>query len=177
MEKAGRTLRYAAAEARRLLVERAAARLGVPASALVTEAGGVLHRRRQGARRSHIATCSPMAFSTQPCKWNGKTGNDLFSRGAAEPKSPAAYTVVGHTVPRTDIADNAFGRLRYVTRHPCARHAACPGDPARRSSARSRPRSTKPPSPATPGARVVHERGLLAVVAGGNGTPSVRPRR
>ena len=163
VEKAGRTLRYAAAEARRLLVEHAAARLGVPASALVTEAGAVCVAADKTRAVAYRDLLTDGAFDAA-LKWNGKTGNDLFSRGAAEPKSPAEYTVVGQTVPRTDIADNVFGRLRYVTdiRLPGMLHARVIRPP----TVGAEPATIDEASiAAIPGARVVHERGLLAVVA------------
>ena len=163
VEKAGVTLRYAAAEARRVLLERAATKFSVPPGQLVTEGGFVSVAADPAQKIAYQDLIGDGYFQT-PLQWNGKIGNDLLSRGTAEPKSPAAYKVVGQSIPRTDIGENAFGRLEYVTdiRLPGMLHARVIRPPV----VGSEPASIDEASiSAIPGVRVVHERGLLAVVA------------
>ncbi len=163
IEKAGVTLRFAAAEARRVLVERAAAKFAVAPGQLVTQAGFVSVAADPAQRVAYQALIGDGYFETE-LRWNGKIGNDLLSRGVAQPKSPADYKLVGQSVPRRDIGDNAFGRQTYVTdiRLPGMLHARMIRPPV----VGSEPVSIDQASvSAIPGARVIHERGLLAVVA------------
>jgi CO/xanthine dehydrogenase Mo-binding subunit len=163
VEKAGVTLRYAAAEARRVLVERAAQTLGVPASQLATEAG-MVHVAADPARAVAYTDLLGDGYFETKLQWNGKLGNDLLSRGVAQPKPVADYKVVGQSVPRTDIVDNAFGRLGYVTdiRLPGMLHARVIRPPV----VGAEPSAIDETSiAAIPGARVVHQRGLVAVLA------------
>ena len=163
IELGGRTLRYAAAEARRVLVDRAAVKLGVPAAQLVTRGGAVEVAEQPGRRVSYAALLDGAAFETK-LDWNKKLGNELFSRGMAEPKSPKDYTVVGQSVPRSDLRQNVFGKQVYVSdiRLPGMLHArmirppVAGAEPVRVDAASLR---------GIPGARVVQEKALLAVVA------------
>jgi CO/xanthine dehydrogenase Mo-binding subunit len=105
----GATLRNVAAEARRLLVERAAEELKVPADELKVEDGIVV--APGGARRSY-AELVRGAFDAR-LDWNGKYGNGLTAAGKAWPKPPSEYKVVGTSPPRRDIPDKVFGRFAY----------------------------------------------------------------
>ena len=96
--------------------------------------------------------------------WNGVIGNDMLSRGVAQPKAVSDYKVVGQSVPRTDIVQNAFGLLPYVTdvRLPGMLHARVIRPPV----VGAEPAAIDESSIASiPGVQVIHERGLLAVVA------------
>jgi nicotinate dehydrogenase subunit B len=163
VEKAGVTLRYAAAEARRVLVERAALKLSAPADQLAT-ADGFVHVAANPAQRVPYQNLTGDGYFETALQWNGKIGNDLLSRGKAQPKSHADYKVVGQSVPRTDIRDNVFGRLGYVTdvRPDNMLHARVIRPPV----VGAEPASIDEASITDiPGVQVVHERGLLAVVA------------
>lgn len=83
-------LRQAACEARRELFARAAARFGVPVDELVVTAG-VISVRGDAARRTGYGDLI------------GGLQFELTLSGTATPKPSAAYTLVGHSVPRTDI--------------------------------------------------------------------------
>lgn len=163
IEKGAIPMRYAAAEARRLLVERAAGKLQVASASLATIDGHVVVDGDSARRIAYSELGSEQGFAT-PMKWNGQYGVFLSARGVAEPKSPSSYKVVGTSVPRTDLRENAFGRLKFVTdiRVKDMLHA----------------RVIRPPNPgAEPtsfdkssiahiaGAQVIHEKGFLAVVA------------
>src|SRR6185503_9338373 len=96
-------------------------------------------------------------------EWNKQYGNPLLAKGQATPKNPSAYTVVGRSIPQRVVADKAYGKHRYVTdvkvdgmlharvvRPPTAGCAAVAVDEASIAE--------------VPGARVVREKDLIAVV-------------
>ncbi len=163
VEKGGVTLRFAAAEARRVLVDRAALKLGVPAAQLVT-ADGVVSVAGEPSRRAAYQDLIGDGYFETALQWNGKIGNDLVSRGMAQPKPPASYKVVGQSIPRTDIRDNVFARQDYVTdiRPDGMLHARVIRPPV----VGAEPLAIDEASVShIPGVRIVHQRGLLAVVA------------
>lgn len=156
-------LRYAAAEARRLLVERAARALDAAPDTLATAAGAVFVRADPSRRIGYAALRGQGRFDTA-LTWNGELGNSLKARGLAEPKPPGAYTLVGASVPRDDIRQNTFGALAFVTdiRLDGMLHARAIRPPA----AGAIPVSVDAKSVRhIPGAQVVHVRGLVAVLA------------
>ncbi len=114
IERGGISLRYAAAEARRVLIERASAHLGVPASELGTEDGAVFVLADPSRRIWYGDLTASGAFDTK-LQWNGKIGNELVSRGRAQPKNPSDYKIVGKSIPRSDIRANVFAQQHYVT--------------------------------------------------------------
>lgn len=163
LEKGAVTLRYAAAEARRLLIERAASELSVPAAELGTADGAVHLKTDPRKRIAYGALVGDGHFAT-PLKWNGQHGNFLHSRGKADPKAPADYKLVGQSIARDDIRDNTFGRLTYVTDVRLERmlHARVIRPPA----VGAEPVSIDETSlSAIPDVQVIHERGLVAVLA------------
>jgi CO/xanthine dehydrogenase Mo-binding subunit len=105
----GATMRKVAAEARRLLVARAAEELKVPADQLKVENGVVM--TPGGAKRSYGELVKG-AFNAK-LDWNGRYGNGLVAGGKATPKSPADYKVVGTSPKRRDIPAKLFGRYEY----------------------------------------------------------------
>ncbi|MFT8243838.1 molybdopterin cofactor-binding domain-containing protein [Roseomonas sp. BN140053] len=161
VEKGGITLRYAAAEARRVLLTLAAQRLGTEALE-VTD--GVVSVRGDAARTVSYGELIGGRFFDVPMQWNGKIGNELVARGVAEPKRPDQYRVVGQSIPRTDIREKVFGRMEFVTdiRLPNMLHARVIRPPV----AGAVPVSVDENSIRDiPGARVVQKGGLLAVLA------------
>jgi nicotinate dehydrogenase subunit B len=163
IEKGGRTLRYAAAEARRVLVQRGAAKLGVAPEQVATADGQVFVRAEPARRVSYAALLGDQPFETV-LDWNKKIGNDLFSRGPAEPKSPSDYKVVGQPILRNDIRRNVFGQQKYVTdiRVPNMLHARMIRPPMAGAELVSFDEAS---IAHIPGARAVREKNLLAVVA------------
>jgi nicotinate dehydrogenase subunit B len=155
-------LRNAAADARRVLMERAATRLGAVAADLVVSAGRV-SLRDDAARSVSYGELIATGFSS-PLEWNKQFGNGLQVKGAAGVKKPAAYRVVGTPVPRKDIP----GKIHATTEF-CA-DVSLPG--------MLHARNVRPPvAGAVPvkvdaasiasiaGAQVVHEGDYVAVVA------------
>ena len=155
-------LRNAAAEARRVLVARASEHLGIPVSELDVAGGAVF---AEGEPRLGVTYAELIAegFRTE-LDWNGQYGNGLLVTGAAQPKDPKRYTVVGTSVARKDIPGKVFATTEFC------HHVALPG--------MLHGRSIRPPvANAVPvavdersiaeiaGARVVHRGDFLAVVA------------
>jgi nicotinate dehydrogenase subunit B len=99
MTASGTALRQAAAEARAALLALAAERLGAPAAELVVQDGTVL--APGGGRITY---------------WELVPGGRLEGEatGAAVPKAPADYRVVGHRGARVDMAAHATGTARFV---------------------------------------------------------------
>jgi nicotinate dehydrogenase subunit B len=98
IQDSGAALRRACAEARALLIERAAERLGVRANLFTVDDGTV-----SGGGRS--ATYWELADDA------------LFERdatGTVPPKAPRHYRVVGTRAPRRDLPDKVMGRPRYI---------------------------------------------------------------
>ncbi len=99
IEYGGAAIRYACAEARAILIEKASATFGVPSKKL-TVANGIINAG--GGRK---LTYGQIAAS------------DLFHREAtakAAPKPPSKHEIVGKPVPRLDIPGKIFGAPMYV---------------------------------------------------------------
>ena len=155
-----RPLRNAAAEARRLLLERAAKQLGVAGSDLKVEDGIVSGKGRSVAYAELIGG----RHFNQPVEWNKQTGNAMDIKVQAKPKPRSEYKVVGKPLARRDVAWKVYGTGDFVTdvRVPGMLHARVLRPP--RPACRVRgidPTSIK----AIPGVRVVHERDFVAVLA------------
>jgi CO/xanthine dehydrogenase Mo-binding subunit len=113
IQKGGIALRNAAAEARRVLVEMASSRLGIPADRLEVTDGVVA--ASGDPRKIGYGELIGGRYFDLPMKWNGKLGNDLVAEGQAKPKPPAAYKIVGQSPTRFDVPAKVFGKLDYVT--------------------------------------------------------------
>jgi nicotinate dehydrogenase subunit B len=99
IEQSGTALRYACAEARQLLVDAAAAKLGAPAESLKVQSGVVV------------------APDGKRAGYGDLTSDALLRREAtakAKPKPPDAHRVVGQSVPRRDIPAKVTGGVAYV---------------------------------------------------------------
>ncbi|HLB98287.1 MAG TPA: molybdopterin cofactor-binding domain-containing protein, partial [Acetobacteraceae bacterium] len=114
VERGGITLRYAGAEARRVLLDLAAQHLGVAVAALQVRDGVVSVVANPTRQASYAALIGDRHFDV-PMQWNGVYGNGLVARGRAEPKRPGDYRIVGTSVPRTDITEKIFARHQFVT--------------------------------------------------------------
>jgi CO/xanthine dehydrogenase Mo-binding subunit len=99
MESGGTALRFACAEARAILLDRAAAKLGIAVEKLKTEKGFVLAR---GSKR---------------ISYGALVAGDVFHKeasGKVAPKNPTQYRIVGTPVPRLDIPAKVSGGAAYV---------------------------------------------------------------
>ena len=114
IEDGGKQMRLAAAEARRVLVEMAADKLGVPSDQLeVTDA--VVHVKADPSKKVSYAELVGGRYFNVPLAWNGKIGNPLLAPGKAKPKDPKNYRVVGQPIKREDVAPRVFAQLDFVT--------------------------------------------------------------
>ena len=99
IQEAGEALRHASAEARDLLLQRAAAKLGVSLEQLTVEDGVV--SARSGGRATY---------------WE-LTSDDLLAReasGDVAPKSAGLHTIIGAAVARRDIPGKVSGAPAFV---------------------------------------------------------------
>ncbi len=163
IERGGITLRYAGAEARRVLLDLAAKHLGVPVEALQVRDGVVSVIADPTRRVGYAELIGDRQFDV-PMQWNGVYGNGLVARGRAEPKRPDDYRIVGTSVPRTDITEKVFARHPFVTdiRLPGMLHARM----IRPAITGSVPTAVDEASITNiPGARVVWKQGFLGVAA------------
>ncbi len=111
-------IRHAAADARQMLLKLASDRLGVAVSDL-RAASGIITSGRAGKSISYGELIGDKRF-------------DLRASGRARTKKPSEYTVVGKSVPRTDIAAKATGSFTFVhdIRRPGMLHARVIRPPA-----------------------------------------------
>ncbi len=96
-----KNMRLFGAQARRVLVEAAAAHLNVPASELTTEPSVVVHAR-SGQRLGYGEIAG---FATLPEKLPTITENDL--------KNPSQFRLIGHDIARVDIPGKTNGSTQY----------------------------------------------------------------
>ncbi len=163
VSRAGMNLRRMAAQARKLLIEKAAEKLGVPAERLAISAG-VIHDSADPAKAvSYAALIGGQAFDSA-VKWNGKLGNTLAVSGDTKIKAPKDFKVIGTSPPRRDLPGKVFGTLEMAAdvRLPGMLHARM----IRPKIAGAVPIAVDESSIADiPGAQVVHIKDFLAVVA------------
>ncbi len=100
MEQSGRALHQVTAEARAVLISKAAAHLGVDAATLEVEDGTVR---------------SP-ATNQQVTYWELHGGEPIEGEatGAATPKDPATYTIVGKRIPELDAVAKVTGGAAFI---------------------------------------------------------------
>jgi nicotinate dehydrogenase subunit B len=114
IQEGGKQLRAAAAEARRILVEMAADKLGMPADQLqVTD--GVVSAKSDAAKKVSYGELIGGRYFNVQLAWNGKIGNPLYAPGKALPKDPKDYRVVGRPIKREDVAPRVFAQLDFCT--------------------------------------------------------------
>jgi nicotinate dehydrogenase subunit B len=163
IQNGGVTLRFAAAEARRVLLERASQKLGTPADKLVVQ-DGVVSVIGAPDRAVTYGDLIGGQFFQLKLEWNKRYGNPLLAKGQALPKKPSEYRVVGHSIPQGIVADKVYGKLKYVTdvRVDGMLHARVLRPP----TAGCGPVSVDEASIGSiVGARVIREKELVAVVA------------
>jgi len=159
----GKQMRVAAAEARRVLVEMAAEKLGIPADQLtVTE--GVVHGKTDTARKVSYADLIGGRYFNVQLDWNKEVGNTLYAPGKAKPKDYKEHKIVGQPIAREDIAPMVYAQADFCTdvKIPGMVH----GRMIRPATAGAVPVKVDASSIADiPGARVIHDKGFLGVVA------------
>jgi len=162
LRQAGPIMRQTAAEARRLLVEMASRKLGVPAAQL-TVTDGVVHAVADANKRISYAELIGGRHFDAPVEWDG-VAQGLTVKVQAPLKKPAEFKVIGKPHPRRDMPGKVFGTLKQVTdvRLPNMLH----GRTVRPTVAGAVPVTVDETSIANiPGAQVVWIKNFLAVVA------------
>jgi nicotinate dehydrogenase subunit B len=110
----GKQMRYASAEARRVLVDMAAAKLNIPADQL-TVTDGVVHAKSDPNKKlSYAELIGGQYFNTQ-LEWNKQIGNALYAPGKAQPKNYKEHKIVGQPIPRDDVAPVVFAKEVFVS--------------------------------------------------------------
>ena len=163
IQTGAKPLRNAAAEARRILLDMASRQLRVAPERLVAS-DGVISLLDDTAKRVSYADLIGGKYFNSKVEWNKQAGNQMDVQGKAKPKAPSEYKVVGKPFPRRDVAWKVFGTDSYVTdvSVPGMLHARV----IRTPHAGSVPEKVDQRSIGTiRGARVVHEKNFLAVVA------------
>ena len=159
----GKQMRMAAAEARRVLVEMAAAKLALPADAL-TVTDGVVHAKSDASKKASYAELIGGRYFNVQLDWNKQWGNTLYAPGKAKPKDPKDYKIVGQPIHREDIAPKVYAQEDFCTdvKVPGMVH----GRMLRPEVAGAVPVKVDESSIRNiPGARVVWDKGFLGVVA------------
>jgi nicotinate dehydrogenase subunit B len=108
-----RPLRNVTATARALLLQLASRRLAAPVERLEVRNGIVSVADNSSTRVSYGDLLSGAELN-DVLKVSG-AGFGLNVEGAAKPKDPARYTIVGTSLPRVDLAPKILGRFQYVT--------------------------------------------------------------
>src|SRR5882672_4601216 len=163
IQTGARPLRSAAAEARRLLVQSASQKLGLPVEQLRVDDGVVSAISDPSKKASYAELIGGRYFQHQ-VEWNKQTGNAMDIKVQAKVKSPSEYRVVGKSFTRRDLAGKVYRTDKYVTdiSLPGMLHArvirpsraACTVGGVDEASVR-----------AVKGARVVREKDFVAVLA------------
>jgi CO/xanthine dehydrogenase Mo-binding subunit len=110
----GAALRQAGAEARRVLVNRAAEKLGVSVDRL-TVSDGVVSVVGDPAKKLSYADIIGGQYFHSEIGWNKQYGNPLALTSPAKPKTPDQYKIVGTSPPRFDVAGKVFASKPWVS--------------------------------------------------------------
>jgi nicotinate dehydrogenase subunit B len=108
----GTMLRRTAAETRRLLVDIASEKLGVPAGELTVTDGVILTADK--SKRVTYAELVGGRYLDKTVKWNGRLSNGLQVEVQAPLKKPADFKIIGQSPPRKDLPGKVFGTLEMV---------------------------------------------------------------
>ena len=160
IQDGGKQMRIAAAEARRVLVEMAAQKLGVPADTLTVTDGVV----GDGTKKISYGELIGGQYFNVQLDWNKQIGNALYAPGKAKPKDPKTHKIVGQPIHREDIAPKVYAQQDFCTdvKVPGMLH----GRMIRPAVAGSVPVKIDESSIKNiPGAKVVWDKGFLGVVA------------
>ncbi|HTQ75143.1 MAG TPA: molybdopterin cofactor-binding domain-containing protein [Burkholderiales bacterium] len=107
-------LRSASAEARRLLVQAASAKLGVPADQLRVD-DGVVSAVPDPSKKTSYSELIGGRYFNHKVEWNKQTGNAMDIKVEARVKSPDQYRVVGKPYTRRDLPGKVYRTEKYVT--------------------------------------------------------------
>ncbi len=163
VSRRGTSLMKAAAQARQILLAEAATALAVPVSELEAKDGVISSRRDPARQISYGQIIGGKAFRAD-VRWNGLWGNPHDIATDAPLKSYKDYKIIGQSPRRIDLPKKVFGEQDFPgdVRLPGMLHARMVRPPV----AGATPVSVDEASLAgIPGARIVHIKDFLAVVA------------
>jgi CO/xanthine dehydrogenase Mo-binding subunit len=163
IQMGGKQMRMASAEARRVLVDMAATKLGIAADQL-TVTDGVVHAKTDPSKKASYAELIGGQYFNVQLDWNKQYGNTLYAPGKAQPKKYTEHKIVGQPIKRADVAPKVFCTEDYCTdvKVPGMVH----GRMIRPAVAGSVPVKVDESSISNiPGAKVVWQNGFLGVVA------------
>jgi CO/xanthine dehydrogenase Mo-binding subunit len=162
--KGGAAMRNAAAEARRVLVDMAAEKLGLPADQL-TVADGVVSAKSDANKKVSYGELIGGRFFDVQLEWNKVIGADLQVKGQAKPKPVSEYKIVGKPgTRRRDVPPKVLGTIEYMVdaKVPGMLH----GRMIRPAVAGAVPTAVDEESVGDiPGVKVVWQKGFIGVVA------------
>ncbi len=163
IQAGAKPLRNAAAEARRILLNLASEKLGVPVASLEVDDGEISVIGKSSQKVTYAELIGGKFFNSK-VEWNKQIGNPLDVKGIAKPKSPSQYKVVGLSLPRKDVAWKVFGTQGNMAdvKVPGMLHARVIRTPVAGSVAEKVEEAS---IKHIAGARVVREKNFLAVVA------------
>ncbi len=163
LQLGGVQMRMAAAEARRVLLEMAAAKLGVPAADLVV-ADGVVSAKADAGKKITYKDLIGGRYFNHKLEWNKQWGNPLKAVGIAKPKSHKEYKLIGKEFAREDIAPKVYSTEKHIQDHKVA--GMVHGRMIRPQVVGSVPVKVDEASiKDIPGAQVVWKQGFLGIVA------------
>ena len=163
IQMGGKQMRMAAAEARRVLIEMAAAKLDAPVGNMIVVNGVVSDVSNRDKQTSYAELIGGKYFNVQ-LDWNKKLGNQLYAPGKAQPKKPSEHKIVGRPIKREDGAPKVFCQEDFCTdiKVPGMVH----GRMIRPAVAGAVPMKVDETSiKGIPNAKVVWDNGFLGVVA------------
>src|SRR5713101_7638247 len=114
IQTGARPLRSAAAEARRLLMQSASQKLGLPVEQLRVDDGVIGAVSDPTKKASYAELIGGRHFHHQ-VEWNKQIGNAMDIKVQAKPKSPSEYRVVGKSFTRRDLPGKVYRTDKYVT--------------------------------------------------------------
>jgi nicotinate dehydrogenase subunit B len=114
LQDGGKQMRMAAAEARRVLLDMAADKLGLPVDQL-TVTDGIVRAKSAATKKVSYADLIGGRYFNVHLDWNGKYGNPLYAPGKAQPKDPKDHQIVGQPIRREDVAPKVFAQEDFCT--------------------------------------------------------------
>ena len=163
IQNGGKQLAVAAAEARRVLVEMAATKLNIPAEQL-TVVDGVVSLQERSVEEGDLCRADRRPLLQRRARLEQADRQCPLCAGQAKIKKPSEHKIVGQSVKRTDVAPKAFATAGFVT--DVKRDGMVHARMIRPPVAGSVPVKIDEASlKDIPGAKVVQDKGFLAVVA------------
>ena len=115
IQDGGKQMRVAAAEARRVLVEMAADKLGLPADQLTVTTASSTRRAMPAKKVSYAELIGGQIFQRPARLEQANTAIRSTRRARRKPKDSKEHKIVGQPIKREDIAPKVFAQEDFVT--------------------------------------------------------------